>query len=292
MGGGGRGAPFDSGRRRLWALPLVLLVFGGLGCQSTGKESAARAQEHVTFLAKAVDTDVEEVRQGLPKGATFLREYLAAGKFDDPNESREVLDKARNKVQDLRVAKSTFFALLDTNGRVLRSDQEHDALAGKSLFAAFPALERARSGEYIETRGTIAEAAGVRGRPDGQWVAAIGVKTDDRVTGVYATGWSWSAYAYRLENQLRSTVRSSLKEKEKEPLLYVYVVVGSDVYGAPVSPEVNARAVAEQRFLEKAKGETPVTAEAEITGRVFGIAFRRTPRLGSDVGVAVLRSET
>jgi len=58
------------------------------------------------------------------------------------------------------------------------------------------------------------------------------------------------------------------------------------VYGAPVSPEVNARAVAERRL------SAPGTAELEITGRAFGLAYQPTPLLGQSVGVAVLRSET
>jgi hypothetical protein len=261
-------------------------------CRSRGKESAEQAKAHVAFVANAVQTDVEEVRQGLPKGAVHVREYLSAGRYDDPAESREVLEKARNRVQDLRVAKSTFFAVTDAHGLVLRSDQEHDALAGKKLFGAFPALDAARNGSYVETRGELPEASGVRGRKDGQWLAAVGVKDGADVKGVYLTGWSWSSYAYRLENQLRSAVRSALGPTDKEPLVYVYVVVEQHVYGAPVSPDVNARAIAEQRVLEKTKDASIVSAELEITGREFGLAFQRTPALGANVGVAVLRSET
>jgi hypothetical protein len=118
------------------------------------------------------------------------------------------------------------------------------------------------------------------------------VKDGADTKGLYVTGWSWSAYAYRLENQLRSSVRSELDRQGKEPLVYVYVVVGGDVFGAPISPDVNAKAVADQRFLEGAKDAPVAGVELEITGRAFGMAFQRTPPLGADVGVAVLRSET
>lgn len=262
----------------------------GFGCRGTGKESALKAKADLALLTRAVETDVQEVRDGLPKGATFLREYLEQGKYEDPNESREALSRARNKVQDLRVAKSTFFAVTDPRGTVLRSDQEHDALAGKSLITAFPELSRASSG-FIETRGAMPELSEVRGRSDGQWIAAVPIKGAAEVKGFYVTGWSWSAYAYRLENQLRSHVRSGLGPDGKEPLVYVYVVVGQGVYGAPVSPEVNAKAILDQRFLEQVPGNEPVTVELEITGRDFGIAFQRTPALGKDVGVTILRSE-
>ena len=109
---------------------------------------------------------------------------------------------------------------------------------------------------------------------------------DGQVRGLYVTGWSWSAYAYRLENQLRSQVRSGLGEGDKEPLVYVYMVVEKEVYGAPVSPDVNARAVKERNF------KTPAKLELEITGRAFGMAYAPAPAFGPDVGIAVLRSET
>ena len=90
----------------------------------------------------------------------------------------------------------------------------------------FPELERALSGSYLETRGEIAEAAGVRGRKDAQWLAAHPVSAAGQLKGLYVTGWSFSAYAYRLENQLRSQIRSSLEAQDKQPLVYVFVVVG------------------------------------------------------------------
>jgi hypothetical protein len=111
------------------------------------------------------------------------------------------------------------------------------------------------------------------------------------VKGIYAAGWSWSAYAYRLENQLRSKARGELKPNEHEPLIYVYMVVDKDVFGAPQSPAVNAQVIRDKNF-SAGSGVAPVTAEVEITGRDFGLGFQRTPALGAKVGVVVLRSET
>lgn len=276
-------------RRSMLLLPLLGAL--PLGCKRSSELSAEKAKAHATLLVQAASKDVDEIRNGLPKGAELLREYFSGDKFDDPGLAREALARARGKVQDLRVAKSTFFALVDTNGLVLRSDQENDVLAGRNLFGAFPELRAALDGKYVESRGEMAEAATVRGR-DAQWVAAHPVRDAQRLLGVYATGWSWSAYAYRLENQLRSSVRASLGEREKEPLLYVYVVVGKAVFGAPLSPEVNARVIGEQQFDGAAVVKTPSAVEREITGRDFGIAFLGAPKLGQGVGIAVLRSET
>jgi hypothetical protein len=112
------------------------------------------------------------------------------------------------------------------------------------------------------------------------------------VKGLYVMGWSWSAYAYRLERALSSNLRSALAENEKMPLVYVYVVVGKDVFGTPISPEVNAHAIAALAPLSNASATTPTSFELEIAGREFGLAVELAPDLGKDVAVAVLRSET
>jgi hypothetical protein len=276
---------------------VVLLALGSaavIGCSKSSAVSAEKASEHVAFLAKAVETDLAEVRTGMPKGAELLKGYFDAGEFQDATAARDQLERTRSKVQDLRIAKSTFFALVDTKGGVMRSDQEHDALAGKNLSQAFPELSRALEGSYVETRGAMDEAAGVRGRKDAQWLAVQPVGAAGAVKGLYVTGWSFSAYAYRLENQLRSQVRAGVEgvEKEgKEPLVYVFVVVDGKAFGAPITPEVNAQAIERQPFI-KTDAKTPAKVELEITGRDFGAAFLSTPGLGKGTGIAVLRSET
>lgn len=279
--------------------PLVIISLGAalalsLGaCTKTSEVSRQKARVAVEELAKVATTDVAEVRNGLPLGAKQLESFFADEKAQgDAAAAKEALERARSKVQDLRTAKSTFFALTDTNGVVLRSDLQHDALASKNLFGAFD-LKPATTGKYVEARGSMPEAAGVRGRSDGQWTAAAPVLKGTEVAGVYATGWSWSAYAYRLENHLRSRVRSeAIADKTKEPLVYVYVVVEKEAYGAPISPDVNAKAIKDSGLLERASGEAVVDTAQEIEGRDFGIALRRVPALGADVAIAVVRSET
>jgi hypothetical protein len=288
----------DALMRRLPTFGVTLIVCCAcacflLACTKTGEVSKKKAREHVELLAKAAHVDVEEVRKGLPLGAKELETFFANAKdAENAAAASHALELARNRVQDLRTAKSTFFLLADSNGFILRSDLEHDALAGKNLFSAFPELKAGMS-KYSETRGSMPEAAGVRGRPDAQWAAATPVTKGGAATGLYATGWSWSAYAYRLENQLRSLVKSdAAATKTKEPLVYVYVMVEKEAYGAPISPDVNAKAVKDSGLMGRASGEAVVDIEQEIEGREFGIALRRVPALGTDVAIAVVRSET
>jgi hypothetical protein len=272
---------------------VLATAFLFASCTKTGEVSKQKARIEVEQLAKAATIDVEEVRKGLPQGAKYLEAFFADDKAQgDAAAAKEALTTARGKVQDLRTAKSTFFLVADKNGSILRSDLEHDALASKSLFAAFD-LKAALGGKYTEARGNMPEASGVRGRADGQWTAATPVMKGGEVAGVYATGWSWSAYAYRLENQLRGIVKTEATETNtKQPLVYVYVVVDKEAFGAPVSPDVNAKAVKESGLMGRATGESVVDAAQEIEGRDFGIALRRVPALGVDVAIAVVRSET
>jgi hypothetical protein len=278
---------------RCWMLLVGWLL---LGCSKNIDATVSAARGHVERLAQLVAQDVQEVRAGLPQGAPYLRPLFEsqtpAG--DDLKAARDALDRARNKVQDLRVAKSTFFCVADADGRVLRTDQELDRMAGKDLFASFPELKKALAGGYVETRGSMPEASGVQGREDGQWVAAFPVMASDKARGLYVTGWSWAGYAYRLETSIRDTEQSKLMERGagKMPLLYVYVVVGDQAYGAPVSPEVNAQAIVKHKPLVKLGPGRTFATTLEITGRDFALAARLTPELGPNVAVSVLRSET
>lgn len=276
------------------ALFLTLVLLACAGCKSDGKESSALASRQIGELVRASVEDVRELRAGMPLGAAEVDKLLPEkGLVDlDPMVARETINKARGRVQDLRVAKSTFFALVTPSGTVVRSDGEQDRLVGKDLFAAFPELKAALSGGYKETRGSMPEAAGVRGRPDAQRVVAAPIGHGASVRGLYVSGWSWSSYAYRLENAARSSARAAAGDGRKVPLIYVYVVVGSDVFGAPISPDVTAKAIKDLGLSQKVQAGAPFTAELELTGRMFGLAAVRVPELGENALIVLLRSET
>lgn len=279
--------------RRAFSVLLGLAALLLIGCEDTGKKSAQLAGPHAEMLVKAATADVAEVKRGLPLGAAQLEPVIAAALPEPPSAqaARDGLTEARDHVQDLRVAKSTFFALALPDGTIVRSSLEHDDLAEKNLFSGYPELKAALGG-YVESRGVLEAAAGVRGRPDGQWVAAAPIQSGGQARALYVTGWSWSAYAYRLETALRSSILTETKSGDKVPLIYVYVVVDKDVFGAPVAPRVNALAIEKLRPLERASGAGVWTSPIEIEGRAFGVALLRAPALGKDVIVAVLRSET
>jgi hypothetical protein len=275
----------------------ALVAVGG-GCTDSSKLSERKAAEHADRLAKLAENDVEEVRTGLPRGAKSLGQ-LWDGQADpkaDPGAVRRAMDRVRDQDRDLTVAKSTFFALTDDRGAVMRSDQEPDVLEGKSLTGAYPDTVKVLSGGSVETVGTMAENAGARTGGDEQWVAAAPVR--DRagvVRGMYATGWSLRRFAFHLEEALKHDfMEEALKAHDtrfKAPLVYVFVFVGAKVYGAPVTPLVNAQTLEAIDLVGKTADGGVLHQQIDITGRTYGLGAKRAPKLGPTAGIAVLRSE-
>jgi hypothetical protein len=289
-------------RRRAFATRLAVLglVVSGVvstaltGCKDTKLVSERHAREHIASLVEVVQKDVEEVRKGMPAGAVYLTQLFAkeAPREELAEPARKALERARNKTQDLRVAKATFFGVTGRDGVVIRTDQEQDRMAGKPLFAAFPKLKQALAGKYVETHGSMEEASGVQGKPDGQWAVAQPIKVGSETKGLYVSGWSWSSYAYRLEFHLRSKLKSALSEYDKMPLVYVFVVVDQAAYGAPVTALVSQQEVGKLDPLSKLDDSGMFATTLEITGRGYGLAVKAVPVLGERIGIAVLRSET
>jgi len=287
--------------RRPKRLPrsCIALLAAGLaalstGCESTNQDSVKEAMAHAQRLVETAKQDASEVRQGLPHGAEELAKLWPdeANPLGDPEAARRLLTRAHDKTQDLRVAKSTFFALASLDGNVVRNDREQDRMAGRPLFPSFPELARAAAGDYVEALGSMPEAHGVKGKPDAEWVAAQGVRVGGSVRALYVTGWAWSSYAYRLEFSLRGQVERELRGTRKNvPLLYVFVLVGADVYGAPESPEVNARSISERDPVAHLSPQGSFSTLLEITGRTFALAVQAAPDLAPRVAIGVLRSE-
>jgi hypothetical protein len=282
--------------RPLLALGLVVAgVATSVGCTDSGKVSETKAVEHVDRLSKLAADDVDQLRRGMPRGAKALGQLwsVEGDKTPEPAVVRTRMESVRNGDADLEVAKSTFFAVTDDKGVVLRSDQDPDAIAGKTLIPSFPALAKALSGEGVETYGAMPELQGSRNGIDEQWVTAAPLRDDQgKVRGMYASGWSMRRFAYHLEEALHSELRSGAKNAPgKMPLVYVFVFHDKKVYGAPVTPEVDVEALEKLDLAAHATDAAVFHQQLEITGRTYGVAARRVPKLGADAGVAVLRSE-
>ncbi|WP_437678519.1 hypothetical protein [Sorangium sp. So ce131] len=272
------------------ALTTALLT----GCEDDGKASQKHAAELCGKLAAVVAEDVAQVRTGLPVGS----QKLAAQLDTDPGANLLALQRAiagaRASVKELEFAKSTFFSFADPSGTVLRSEADPDMLANRSVLAAFPELRKvlAPDSGLTEAFGEMQEMRGVRNGPDLQWVVAHPVKDPDGgLKGLFVTGWSFRAYAYRLQEAARRELTEIAKREslKSTPLLYVFAWKGAKAYGGPVTPDVNTEAI-EKLDLPAKTAAGPWSGTVDIAGRTFGAAAQRAPEFAADTGVAALVS--
>lgn len=284
---------------RSWALfaaPIVAVASVAAlgGCDGAAKKSEAKAVEHADRLAKLADTDVEEIRRGLPDGAAKLQVQLFEKEKEpyDLRVVRNIMRKVREGNKDLQLSKATFQTVLSATGEAYASDQETDSLVGKNLLTAFPSLEPVKQGKYTEGFGDLAEVRGARAGDDLQWVAASPIGPQDARKGYFVAGWSIRSFAYHLEQQLKSDLRNANKDKKAEPpLLYVFVLVGGKAYGAPITPEVNRAAIQNLSLLDKIPASGLLSGRLEIENRSFGWAAQKPKLLGDKTAIVVLRSE-
>jgi hypothetical protein len=279
---------------RRWTIVGAALACA-VGCKDQAAQSAANASHDVAYLADLANKDVAELERGMPEGATKLQALFAGGA--DPRQDvagvRRALQKVRRDVMDLNVAKSTFFALADANGVAIRNDLEEDVMAGQNLVTLFPDLAKAKTGAYVTTTGAFPNT-GTKGGPDKDWIAAVGVKKEDgSVGGLFVTGWSYRLFARHLEQALKTELTEEAKKNGAEgklPIFYVAVFDKTGVYSAPLTPDVDEKAMGQADLVTKtAKGAFQGTTT--ITDRGFGYAATRVEKLGSETGVVVLRSE-
>jgi hypothetical protein len=267
-----------------------------VACKDQGKASEQKATEHLVQLSQLTDRDVGEVERGLPVGAAQMASLFANGA--DPQKDlsavRSGLKRIRAEIPDLTVAKSTFFALADSHGVAIRNDLDVDVMAGMNLVSIFPSLSKALAGSFVTTTGLFPGPPPPSG-PDRDWMAAAPVKdkSSGQVVGLLVTGWTFRRFCIHLQESLRHDLQEELfqaKDNGKLPILYVAVFDPTGIYTAPLTPSVNEKALVDLDLVGKTAAG-PVHGVLNITDRDFGYAAVRTPKLGTDTGIAVLRSE-
>ncbi len=279
---------------RSLATSVVLGAALFVACKDQAKESATHAAPDAAMLAELVVKDVTEIERGLPEGAARLAPLVADGA--DPRQDiagvRKALMRVRRDVVDLNVAKSTFFALTDASGVAIRNDLEEDSMAGQNLNALFPALANVKDG--VATGTGSFPSTPPKTIPDEDWIAGAAVKRGDGTIGaVLVTGWSYRYFARHLQEALKTRLLEQAKaagQEGKLPIYYVGVFDKAGVYAAPLTPEVDAKALAAEDLATKTASGS-CTGTVTVDDRAFGYAAQRTPKLAPDTGVVVLRSE-
>ena len=277
--------------RRVSALAFLAAVSVS-ACKDDAKVLMQRAAKAQADAAKLNDENMAKVSSGLAQGAVKLTALYANGAdpHADPQAARAALFQNRHDVADLDAAKTTFSALLDDKGIAIRNDLEQDSMAGQDLFKAFPTLGAAKNGPTIAT-GTF-DLPPPPAPADRDWVAAVPVKKPDgSVAGIYMTGWTYRQYAFQLQDTLRQRMSDDAEKTHvKVPVFYVMLFDGTGVYGTPLTPAVNEKAM-KDLDLEAKTAAGPVQGTITVDDRDFAYSAARAPSLGPSLGIAVMRSE-
>ena len=240
-----------------------------------------------------IERDTKQIRDGLPKGAELMAKHLDSDPSSDLEGVKRAIQKVRAAVDELVVAKSTFFVFVDKKGVVLRSEVEPDLPAGKSLVDAIPGTKAmlADGAKLVEAWGYMEGLRGVNKGGDLQWVIGHPVRSSEgELEGAFVTGLSLRKYALYLEEHAQRELTAKQEDKTKAlPLLYAFVVKGKQAFGGPVTPDENAKAVGELDLPTKAKGGLYKTA-LEIDGRRFVLAAKPATALADDVYVVIMMS--
>jgi hypothetical protein len=274
---------------------IAPIVFVLAACDENKKHSEQDAVDALDKVTALVKEDVGQVRRGLPEGAVKLGKLLDADTLANPAALQKAIGRARAEVKDLEVAKSTWFSYADEKGTVVRSEADPDMLAGKSVIGPFPALKKALdpSSGLVEGFGQMKELVMAKTGPDMAWLAAVPIKDDKgQSKGMFVSGWSFRAFVYHLEQSAKMSVADAAQKagKKNPPLVYIYLVKGKTAYGAPGTPDVNAKTVEDMDLLGKTASGN-YRGYVEITNRGFGVAGARVPEMGDDAVLAVLASE-
>jgi len=291
-------------------LPVIAAVGMLAGCKDRGKIAADYAKGHATLLAGVAAKDFEALARGVPEGgkkATVLFYAKGADPKSDPIGVRRDLLQVERAVPELLAAPTTFAALADDSGLIIRNNLEMDAMAGVDLFRIYPGLKQAASKPFVSEIQSFAPASdGKKNGPDDArtFVSAARVPKDDgTIGGYYVTGWGLRTYAFHLREALlrdldpshpsataAPSASSAATSSVLLPILYVALFDEAGVYTARGTPDADRDALRDLHLVEATEAG-PASAAIAITGRDFGWAAVRIPAFGAKVGVVVLRSE-
>jgi hypothetical protein len=289
--------------RRTFLLASAAGTLGSLtGCQSKAQKQAAAAVPDLARIEKLVsDRHVDSLARALPIAAGALGGKIDNLGLDQAKTAGAAFDELRNKSDDLRSAKRSYFALTDVNGDIVWVDDPNWVVVGRKFGVAF-----AEAKELLAGKKKYAAGAGRYGGADPEALTlfeAAPVTKADAVLGLLVSAWEVHEIAEDLQRQLQTdlamkTVKPKVRAKAKDkyqlaldtPDLWV-AVFGKDYVwlqeGVPQPLEDGVKAVG--LYAKTASGAWNGTFD--VLNRGWGAAAKRVPALGPDMGLAVLRNE-
>ena len=283
---------------------LALGASATLGCKSKAQRQAEAAIPDVARLEKLLaERHVDAIARALPPAAEAI-----GTKFGDrtisPTEGPTIgpmFDEVRNKTDDLRSAKRSYYAIVDLGGEIVWVDDPNWLVIGRKASVAFDKLEAILAGKEKYAAG-----AGRYGGADPEALTlfeAAPIKRGDKVIGGLLCAWEIHEAAEDMQRQLQTelamkTVKPKARAKAKDkyqlvldtPDLWVATFNENYVWlqdGAPQTLEDGAKAIG--LYAKTANGAYSGTFD--VLNRGWGVAAKRIPTLGGGMGVAVLRHE-
>lgn len=288
-------------RSFLLALSAVATV---AGCKSKAQKQAEAAIPDVTRLEKLLaERHVDSLARALPPAGKALGDKIG-DKVISPTEAAAIgplFDDIRNKTDDLRSAKRSYFAITDMGGEIVWVDDPNWLVIGRKAAVAFNKLEAVLAGKEAYAAGP-----GRYGGADPEALTlfeASPIKRGDKVVGGLLCAWEIHEAAEDMQRQLQTelamkTVKPKTRAKAKDKYQLVldtpdlWVAVFNDKYiwmqeGAPQPLEDGAKSIG--LFAKTANGAWSGTFD--VLNRGWGAAAKRVPSLGEGMGIAVLRHE-
>jgi len=291
--------------RRTFLLATAALGTLGapVGCKSKAQKQAEAAMPDLGRIEKLVsDRHVDSIARALPIAAGALAAKIDKGlDVDQGKIVGAAFDEIRNKSEDLRSAKRSYYALADLNGDIVWVDDPNWVVVGRKLGVAFPEVK-----ELLAGKKKYAAGAGRYGGADPEALTlfeASPILKGEAALGLLVSAWEVHEIAEDLQRQLQTdlamkTVKPKVRAKPKDkyqlaldtPDLWV-AVFGKDYLwmqeGVPQQLEDGAKAIG--LYAKTAGG--PWSGTFDVLNRGWGAAAKRVAALGPDMGLAVLRND-
>lgn len=277
-------------RRLALALPLLLLV----ACKSKAQQQSELAAEDVKTLQGIVQQRrIDSLPRALPDAAKKLPVTLddAAKKFPE----------IRDKTDDLRAAKRSFYGLVDADGVIAWIDESGWNVKGRVVKDGFASVaaclaNKDFSRSYGRFGGDPPEAM--------IFIDAAPIRDGGRVAGCLISAWEAQDASADLQSQIltmrgqqsaSASVHNKVKDQQKKamegPDIWVALFRGDVVYleeGAyqPLEEATKTLGLAQKT----ASGSW--TGTFDVINQGWGASAVRIPALGGDVGVVVFRHQS
>lgn len=291
--------------RRRTVLCLFALCLLSCGCKSKAQKQAEAAVTDIARLEKLIaDRHLDSLARALPPSASGLGGKLNATSdlHAEANTLGTAFVEARNKSDDLRSAKRSYFVLVDAGGEVVWCDDSGWAVVGRKIAVGFPSVKDVLDGKAPFSRGL--GRYGGAGEEALTFTDASPIKEPGgKVVGALVAAWEAHDAAEDMQRQLLTelamkTVEPKTRVKQKDkmklvmdtPDLWVALFRGPSVYLPEDGPQPLEDAV---KALELAKktANGPWTGTFNVMNGSWGGAAKRIEALGPEVGVAVLRHD-